>query len=212
MKNNDYYNALLNSLPASYQAWFEEEKKFLESNIKTDATVLEVGSGDGRSIFDLLPITKNIVGVDHDDNAIKTGKESFKDYESIKFVKAEAEDLPFENDSFDYIICMSSFANFSDKKYRILEEMKRVLKSDGRIIISTYSEKALSERLNIYKNLKIPTKEIKENGTVVFDDSLGDNISEQFSKEELISIFETSGLQVDLIKEVDIAYLCLLKK
>lgn len=212
MKNNDYHNLLINSQPESYNIWFEEERKYLAENITKGAYVLEVGSGDGRSIYDLLPLTKNIIGIDHDENAIKETNEKFSEFSEIEFILASAEKLPFEDGKFDFVICMTSFANFAGKKYEILEEMKRVLNPKGKIIISVYSQNALPERMKVYKNVKAPIIEVKENGAVIFDESLGDNISEQFTKDQLIEIFGKAHLKIEEIKEVNIAYLCKLSK
>ncbi len=212
MKNNDYHNKLLESLPESYKVWFREEKMFLDKTITPNSLVLEVGCGDGRSVVDLIPITKNIVGIDHDSEAIERVKEKFYEYDTLKFIEAEASAMPFEDDSFDFVLCMGCFMNFADKKFLILKEIQRVLKKNGKIIISTFSENALEERLKAYRNLNGPIKEVSENGTVIFDQSLGDNVSEQFSKEQLVEIFNQAGLKIDNIIEVNIAYICELSK
>jgi len=213
MKTNaDYWqDFLLKNLPESYHKWFEEEKKYLQKIITPDAEVLEVGCGDGRSIFDILPVTKNVTGIDHDDKAIADAKNNFSSYPSIKILKADATKLPFKNEEFDFVVCMTTFANFADKKFIIIEEMKRVLKNSGKIVISVFSEDALEERMKVYKASGITIKSL-ENGKVVFDESLGDNISEQFSKEQLEDIFSRANLQIDDITKVNIAYLCTLSK
>src|SRR3989344_2685992 len=212
MKTNmDYWEFVLKNLPESYHKWFEEEKKYLQKIITPDAKVLEVGCGDGRSIFDILPVTKNITGIDHDDKAITDAKNNFSSYPSIKILKADATKLPFENEEFDFVVCMTTFANFTYKKFIILEEMKRVLKNSGKIIISVFSEDALEERMKVYKASGIIIKSI-ENGKVVFDESVGDNISEQFSEEQLEDIFSRANLKIEDITKVNIAYLCTLSK
>ncbi len=211
MKNNDYHNLLLKSLPESYRVWFEAEKVYLKDHIKPGSFVLEVGSGEGRSILDLLPITKNIVAVDHDGEAVTRTRHLFANFPSIKIIEADGEHLPFADESFDYVICMGTFMNLANKKYPILAEMKRVLKNDGKVIISSFSEKALSERLNIYKKVGGPIKEVI-GGTVVFDESLGANISEQFSPQELTDIFAKVGFVIEDMSEISIAYLCILSK
>jgi len=212
MKTNmDYWEFLLKNLPESYHKWFEEEKKYLQKTITPNAKVLEVGCGDGRSIFDILPVTKNITGIDHDDKAIADAKNNFSSYPSIKILKADATKLSFENEKFDFVVCMTTFANFADNKFIILEEMKRVLKNSGKIIISVFSEDALEERMKVYKASGVKIKKI-ENGKVVFDESLGDNISEQFSKEQLEDIFSRANLKIEDITKVNIAYLCTLSK
>lgn len=209
--NTDYWVNLLRNLPESYKKWFGEEKKYLQKIITIDAKVLEVGCGDGRSIFDILSKTKNVIGIDHDDRAVADATNNFSKYSSIKILKADATQLPFNNEEFDFVICMTTFANFADKKFKALEEMKRVLKESGKIIISVFSEDALGERMKIYKESGAKIKEIK-NGTVVFDESFGDNISEQFTKEQLEDIFSRANLKIEDMTKVNIAYLCTLTK
>ena len=212
MKTNiDYWENLLINLPKSYKKWFEKEKKYLQKIITKDASVLEVGCGNGRSIFDILPKTKNVTGIDHDNKAVADAKNNFSKYSSIKIIKADAAQLPFDSEEFDFVICMITFANFADKKFKALEEMRRVLKDSGKIIISVFSENALEERMRVYKTSGVKIKEVK-NGTVIFDESLGDNISEQFTKEQLENIFSKVNLKIEDIKKVDIAYLCTLVK
>lgn len=212
MKTNiDYWGDLLKNLPESYKKWFREEKKYLQKIITPDAKVLEVGCGDGRSIFDILSKTKNVTGIDHDDKAVANAKGNFSRYSSIKIIKADATNLPFKDEEFDFVICMTTFANFADKKFIILKEMRRVLKQSGKIIISVFSEEALGERIKVYKDLGVKIKEIK-NGIVVFDDIIDDNISEQFTKEQLEDIFYRANLKIEDITKVNIAYLCTLTK
>lgn len=212
LKNIDYWEKLLKEMPSSYKEWFEEEKKFLTKNIKENSKVLEVGCGDGRSLKDIIDVTKNLTGIDHDDKAIKDAKNNFKNISQVKLLVAKAEELPFNNDSFDYVICMTTFANFGDKKYEVLDEMKRVLKDNGSIIISVYGEDALEERMKMYRKLKAKIKDISKDGTVTFDEWGGDNTSEQFSKNKLLNMFKKAKLGVEQIKKVKIAYICKVKK
>ena len=59
---------------------------------------------------------------------------------------------------------------------------------------------------------KIKIKEIKD-GTVVFDESLGANVSEQFSLEEIENLAQSSGLTIAEHQKVGlIAYICKLVK
>jgi ubiquinone/menaquinone biosynthesis C-methylase UbiE len=210
-KNMDYWESVLENLPESYHEWFKEEKKYLQKTITPDAKVLEIGCGDGRSIRDVLPITKDIIGIDHDDKAIKKAKKNFLDFPYIDFLKEDAANLSFSNKTFDFVICMGSFVNFADEKYKILGEAKRVLKDNGRIIISVFSEDAMEERMKVYSSIGVKIKDIK-NGRVIFDDISDDNISEQFTKEQLENIFSKSNLKIKDITKVNIAYLCTLSK
>ena len=107
---------------------------------------------------------------------------------------------------------MTTFANFDDKKYRVLSQMKRVLKDDGKIIISVFSEDALKERLKVYKKVGAKIKSMNEKtGKIVFADA-ENNVSEQFSKKELRQIFKKARLNIIEIKKLNIAYISKLRK
>ncbi|MBU2638060.1 MAG: class I SAM-dependent methyltransferase [Nanoarchaeota archaeon] len=210
-KNIDFWEDVLANQPASYRKWFEEEKKYLQKIITPNAKVLDVGCGDGRSIFDIIETTQDAVGIDHDQKAVDDARRKFAEYPSVKFLKADADKLPFKDEEFDFVICMGTFANFADKKFAVLEEMKRVLKKTGKIIISVYSEDAFEERIKVYSASGTKIKEIK-GGKVIFDEELGDNTSEQFSREELEKIFSKVQLKIEDMTKVNIAYLCRLSK
>jgi SAM-dependent methyltransferase len=210
-KNILFWEDIINNPTKLYNKWFKEERKFLIENIKKDSSVLEVGCGDGRSLKDLLKVTKNLTGVDHDKDAVLHSKVNFKDFPTVKIILAEGKSLPFKDNTFDYVTCIGTFANFGDEKLIILEEIKRILKHDGKIIISVYSEDALEERLKTYKKHKVIIKEIKKDGTVILDINR-DGISEQFSQNKLVEIFNKVHLRLDKIIKAGIGYICLLSK
>lgn len=202
----------LKNQPDSYKKWFAEERKYIIKSIKKNSKVLEVGCGDGRSIKDVLEVTKDVTGIDNDETAIEHSKENLKNYSSVKLILGDGKNLPFQDEIFDYVTCIGTFANLGDDKYQILSEMKRILKKNGKIIISVYSDKAIEERLKLYRKLKFKMKEIRNNGTIIFDDPTKEGISEQFSKEQLKGIAKKSDLKVEDITEVNIAYLCIFSK
>lgn len=211
MKTNiEYHENLMKIMSESMHVWFKEEEKILQKTIKKNSRVLAIACGDGREIQYLLKNTTDVIGIDHDAKAIEAAKENLKGT-SIKLILADAQNLPFEDGSFDYVICMTSFTNFGENKIKILNEMKRVLKNIGKLIVSAYADNALEVRLKIYKNLKIPIKRIEKNGRITFDFS-GANISEQFSKQELESLFKEVELKIDKIKKAGIGYIAILSK
>ena len=212
LKNIDFWQKVLQELPESYKLWFKDEKKFLYKNITKNSKVLEVGCGDGRSIKDIIDITQNITAIDNDPKAVIDASNNFKRYKTINISLANAKDLPFKDNTFDHVLCLTTFANFGDDKYKILEEMKRVVRKKGTIIISVCSEDALDERMKVYKSQEVPIKEIAKNGKIIFDESVGANVSEQFSKKELIKIFSKVKFTVEEIEKSGIGYMCKLSK
>ena len=220
-ENNNMTNRedVLKDLPSSYKERFKEEKEYLKKKIEKNSNVLEIWCWDWRSISDIIHITQNITWIDHDQYAVDQANKKFKDYKNIKIIKADAESLPFEDKEFDNIICMTSFANFWEKKDIIIQEAKRVLKNDGKVIISVFSEEALWERLEIYKKFESENKlkilEVLNNWTVKFEwpdkeNNLSDNISEQFNWSQIRDIFIKNWFSEENITKIKskIAYLC----
>ena len=205
------WDEVLNDLPNSYKQWFEEEKIYLRKNITKNSIVLEVGCGEGRSLRDVFPITKNLTGIDHDPKAFEEVKSHFKKYPTVKLKKADATNLPFKAKTFDFVICMTTFANFGKQKFKVLREMKRVLKDQGTIILSVFSEDAFGERMKLYDKLKFPFKKIVGT-TVYFDDKWGEGISEQFSEKQLRIIFKKVNLKIKEIIKLRMSYICKLSK
>ncbi len=213
MQNIDYWEKLLENAPKSYKKLFDLERKILRKVVTKDSRVLEVGCGKGRSLRDIIDITKNLVGIDNNEKAFKDGKRNFENHPSIKILLADAIDIPFKDKSFDFVICMTTFVNFGNKKYKALGEMKRVLKEDGKIIISVYGENALSDRMKMYKKMGQAIKKVNEKtGKVVFDEQWEDNVSEQFSEEDLKEIFNKLKLKIIKMKKAGIGYVTVLKK
>lgn len=94
--------------------------------------ILDVGCGNGN-LFTLLPDEKyELYGIDFSENMIIEAKSNCKSKAS--FSVADAEDLPFEDDTFDIIICNASFHHYIHPNI-VLEEMHRVLKDGGKVLI-----------------------------------------------------------------------------
>ncbi len=210
-KNIDFWEEVLKDPPDSFKNWFEAEKLYLNKNITKNAKVLDVGCGNGKSLKDILDITQNLTGIDHEKRAVDNARRNFSKNKNVKIVLADARILPFHEKSFDFVICIGTFANFVGYENKALSEMRRVLKKNGSIIISVYSEDAFEDRIRLYNKLNSPIKEI--NGTtVIFDEEINDNMSRQFTKRELFILFKNNRLKIIEIKKVGVGYICKLKK
>ncbi len=102
---------------------------------KTDK-VLEVAAGTcvtGRAIE---PFVSEVTCVDATEAMLKVGKEQSKKdgLKNIFFVEALAENLPFEDNTFDVVITRLSFHHFAEV-CKPFSEMDRVLKLGGKLVI-----------------------------------------------------------------------------
>jgi ubiquinone/menaquinone biosynthesis C-methylase UbiE len=195
-----------------YQNLFEAERRCLLKNIQPDAVVLDVGCGDGRNMRTILEKTLYVTGIDNDKKAVKDAEKHFDAFPTVKIVYAEAISLPFEDGLFDIVTYLMILPNLDTHKEKALSEAVRVLKPGGIIILSSFSETAFDERMEVYKKVGAPI--VRTEGTkVIFDKSLGANTSEQFSKEQIQKLAQTAGLKVDECEDVGtLAYVCTLSK
>jgi len=99
-------------------------------------SVLEVAPGPGYFAIELaklgnyqitgLDISETFVGIARA-NAAKAGVR-------VDFRHGNASNMPFANESFNFLLCRAAFKNFSEPQ-RALEEMHRVLRPGGQALI-----------------------------------------------------------------------------
>jgi len=90
--------------------------------------VLEVGCGTGRGLGYLAARAKRIVGVDYGQDNIQQAKQHYGNRIELKV--ADAQRLPFQDNSFDVVLAMEVIYYFTSLD-RFLEECHRVLVDDG---------------------------------------------------------------------------------
>lgn len=75
-----------------------------------------------------------MVGIDVNEQAIQTARETLGQ-DKIQFLVMNAEQLDFEDDSFDTVSISASFHHLSNVR-RVLDEVERVLKPEGNLIVA----------------------------------------------------------------------------
>jgi SAM-dependent methyltransferase len=82
----------------------------------------------------------------------------------VGLVQGIAENLPFRDSSFDWVVCKGALDHFPDP-YKTMEEVARVLKPEGRAVISIANFESLGHRLgrNVHRLTRwIPSSKPKE--------------------------------------------------
>ena len=108
--------------------------------------VLDVGTQEGHFVQVLkknLNTYSKIVGIDIDKQAIAKARNSLDDSDVI-FLVMNAEQLGFENESFDTVNISASLHHIANIP-QVLDEMKRVLKPGGCFIIVEMHEDGTTE-------------------------------------------------------------------
>ncbi|RUO73690.1 bifunctional demethylmenaquinone methyltransferase/2-methoxy-6-polyprenyl-1,4-benzoquinol methylase UbiE [Idiomarina seosinensis] len=115
------------------------------SGVRSGMRVLDIagGTGDLTAQFSRrVGASGEVVLADINDSMLKVGREKLRDkgfVGNIRYVQADAEQLPFEDNSFDIITIAFGLRNVTDKD-AALRSMLRVLKPGGRLLILEFSK------------------------------------------------------------------------
>ena len=95
--------------------------------------VLEIGSGrgGGGSFVARYHQSEEYIGVDFSQKAVQLANKLHDHIPNLKFVCGDAENLPFDDNTFDAVINVESSHCYGDM-VAFLQEVKRVLKSGGK--------------------------------------------------------------------------------
>lgn len=120
----------------------------------SESHVLEIGMGNGFFVKDMMKMAKNLryTGVDYSDIMIEEANrinESLVEEGSVEFKFASVDNLPFTDNSFDYITTTNSIYFWPNIKENI-KELFRVLKSGGQLQIG-YRPKNVMDNLEVTK-------------------------------------------------------------
>lgn len=112
--------------------------------------VLDLGCGEGFLISLIPNSTKKIVGLDISEIALNRAAEILKEKKGVELLRGNAEKLNLPDESFDKIIC-SEMLEHTPKPRKAMEEMHRVLKNNGLLVISVPDEKRIQFIMKIAK-------------------------------------------------------------
>ena len=105
-------------------------------NPQKDYSMLDVATGTGDVAFKLAPKSQHVKGIDIASNMIDLAnkKKDKKNFSNVDFLVGDAENLPFEDNSFDVITIAYGYRNISNQE-KALKEFNRILKSNGLSLI-----------------------------------------------------------------------------
>jgi ubiquinone/menaquinone biosynthesis C-methylase UbiE len=178
-ENKQTYNEIADEFDQTrnkYDFLIDELKK----HIKEDEKVLDLGCGNGRlyKIFENKNI--NYTGVDFSENLIKKDIEKYGNH----FKTADILSLPFSEEKFDSVWAIAVLHHIPtlELRKRVLNEIKRVLGPNGRVIATCWKIKSFFK-----KDIFIPFHGKKRYYHV-------------FSKREIRRLFEGGGFKIKELK------------
>jgi ubiquinone/menaquinone biosynthesis C-methylase UbiE len=145
MSNNNV--AFVGSIPENYDRYlgpvlFEPYAVDLAQRVTVpeDGSLLEVACGTGivtRRLRDQLPPTVKIVATDLNEAMMNFARQKFGPDGNIDWRQADATALPFDDRSFDAVVCQFGLMFMPDKA-KAATEAYRVLKPGGRFLFSVW--------------------------------------------------------------------------
>jgi ubiquinone/menaquinone biosynthesis C-methylase UbiE len=144
---NKNFVAFAGSIPTNYDQYmgplfFEPYAIDLVSRINTQPVmVLEIACGTGRVTKHLrkaLATSSKLIATDLNAGMLQVAVQNVKE-ENVEFKEADAQLLPFDDNSFDLVVCQFGFMFVPDKS-KAFSEAYRVLKPNGKILFSTWDK------------------------------------------------------------------------
>ncbi len=110
------------------------ERALKLAGVKNDASVVELGSGDGRDAIEIYRRVDSYVGVEPSEGLLEIAR---NDFPGINFVKSTAQDYSFPEDV-DIVFAFASILHLNkDELQNVLSKVKDALKPGGVFYIST---------------------------------------------------------------------------
>lgn len=114
-----------------------------------DKTVLDIASGEGYGSNLMSGEAKFVFGVDIDKAVVTLASQKYTQ-KNLKFIEGSTSAIPLEDHSIDVVVSFETLEHH-DEHNEMMTEIKRVLKPDGSLLISTPDKHYYSDLRN-YKN------------------------------------------------------------
>jgi len=131
-------------------------------NLRKNSKILDVGCGAGLMVKEVTNRGYEVWGMDYSFNMIKKAKAICNTKSAIKFYQGDIESLPFKSSVFDTVLCLGVISYLKSEN-KALQEMSRVLKPGGILILSILNKFSLAKLLDISVPVKRRLQRITSN-------------------------------------------------
>ena len=139
-----YEQDALREIPESTRRIEELRYRMSISKVpKGSKKVLDIGCGNGELICMLAEKGHKCVALDLSENRLAKFKDRAKKL-GVAQIQGDATNIPLQDSSIEVIMCSEVLEHIKDYE-KVVKEMHRVLKQDGRIVVSVPYNKELME-------------------------------------------------------------------
>jgi ubiquinone/menaquinone biosynthesis C-methylase UbiE len=164
-------------------------EKLLEiAQPQPDWLVLDIATGGGHTALKFAPYVSEVIATDLTANMLHAAQSSIHSHgmQNVRYLVADAENLPFDSGHFDLVTCRIAAHHFPDAQ-RFVHESARVLKSEGMLLIQDHllpENDADARYIDAFEKLRDPSH------------------NRAFNQSEWQAMFTQAGLAVEQIEKV----------
>lgn len=160
-------------------------------------TVLEIGSGEGYGIRELVDKCDKYIAIDKYATKINS---QIKESKNITFIECEVPPLKnIDDNSIDFVVSFQVIEHIHEDKY-FLSEIKRVLKKNGKLILTTPNKKMSLSR-NPWHIREYTVNEMTDLLTNFFPNT---KVMGVFGNEKVMSYYKKNKEAIQKITRFDI--------
>ncbi|HYL64483.1 MAG TPA: class I SAM-dependent methyltransferase [Candidatus Methylomirabilis sp.] len=149
--------------------------------------VLDIATGPGYIAEAFARVAREVVGVDLTEAMLDIAKERTRSIGNLNFRAADAEKLPFENGTFDVVVCRWTLHHLK-KPPAVLREMARVCRVGGTVMVEDTYASEHPERATYQDRWEI----LRDPSHV-----------HMLALSELLRLFRDAGLETDAVTTAD---------
>ena len=125
----DYINGIMTFNMDKY--WRREVCNMVLKN--NPESIIDIATGTGDIAYDLIQVNNKVVGIDNAEQMLEIANQK-NTSDNISFQLEDAENMSFENDSFNAATVSFGVRNFEDLSIGLIE-IKRILAPGGKLVI-----------------------------------------------------------------------------
>lgn len=205
-ESEETWNAIAESFDATRGKPWKVVVDFV-STLSVSDVVADIGCGNGRHLILCVDKCKTVIGLDISKNLLKITKGKIKGRKvRVVFVHGNLVNIPIQGNSLDSVLYIAALHNIKGRTNRIqsLNEVKRILKNDGRALISVWSRE--QERFRDCFN-DISGNDCELGDIVIYwrqNKLNAPRFYHLYTKEEFIEDIKQSGLEIEQFSEAKI--------
>ncbi|RMF59132.1 MAG: class I SAM-dependent methyltransferase [Calditrichaeota bacterium] len=142
MSSKSYFEEVAGQWDQMSKEFFSDavrEKAFEVAGIEKGKVAADLGAGTGFITEGLISAGLQVIAVDQSEQMLEVMKQKFSGVEGIDYRMGDAEALPLDDQSVDYVFA-NMYLHHVEEPITAIREMVRILKPGGKVVITDLDE------------------------------------------------------------------------